>query len=332
MLQEPSFTIRTAARLHFGLWGWGCAGEREFGGVGMMIRQPELAVRFTNCSRFETSGAYSSRIREVANQCVQAWRIDGLPNCRIETLASPPQHAGFGVGTQLSLCVAAGLARWISEKGLTPLELALAAKRGLRSAIGTHGFGRGGLLIDAGKRQAEPVGELAARVAVSEQWRVLLITPRGKSGIEGEQERTAFANLPPVEPQTTQDLKRLAFEQIAPACESGDFARFAEAIYQYGRLAGECFATVQGGAYCSIEVAQTVERLRGMGVIGVGQSSWGPTVFGFLPNEEACTASRPEIEKQWDRDRYHLTFTQASNQGAMIEMRPGDVQPAAAVH
>lgn len=329
MLEPTSFTIDASARLHFGLWAWGCAGEREFGGVGMMVRQPELTVRFSSSPSFEATGQLASRSMAVARRCGENWGLASLPNCKIEVLTAPIHHAGFGLGTQLSLSIAAGLAHWTNRKRFTPAELATASGRGLRSAIGTHGFGCGGLIVDAGKHKQESIGELADRVEVPSAWRVLLVTPNTGSGKQGKQEREAFANLPPVNRQTTQKLKRLAFEQIVPACQAKDFPRFAENIYEYGRQAGECFASVQGGPYCDPVTASMVEQLRQMGVRGVGQSSWGPTLFGFVPNESAATALLPQIQEHWDKTRYRITLTGACNQGAAIQTQGEDPQPVA---
>ena len=73
-----------------------------------------------------------------------------------------------------------------------------------------------------------------------------------------------------------------------PAAEAGDFARFSRSVYRFGYQAGLCFAGRQGGAFASQRIAELVEAARNLGVEGVGQSSWGPTVFALLANEEAA--------------------------------------------
>ena len=50
-------------------------------------------------------------------------------------------------------------------------------------------------------------------------------------------------------------------------------------MYRFGRRAGLCYAAVQGGPYGSPRVEMLVERIRSFGVAGVGQSSWGPTIY-----------------------------------------------------
>ena len=59
------------------------------------------------------------------------------------------------------------------------------------------------------------------------------------------------------------------------------------AIGEIQRRVGDYFAPAQGGRYASPAVAAVVARLRARGVRGVGQSSWGPTVFAVVRRPEA---------------------------------------------
>lgn len=50
-------------------------------------------------------------------------------------------------------------------------------------------------------------------------------------------------------------------------------------------LAGQLFSRYQGGLYNGPDVATAVECARRIGLRGIGQSSWGPTVFGFAESQ-----------------------------------------------
>ncbi|QDU55134.1 beta-RFAP synthase [Aeoliella mucimassa] len=328
MSNPQSIELRTAARLHFGLWAWGPMHPRQFGGVGLMIEQPKLTVRATGASQFEARGAFASRMLAVAERCRTAWRLNSLPTCVLEVVESPPTHAGFGVGTQLSLAVAQLLSAWSdplerhTAKLMPGEELARAAKRGRRSAIGTHGFCRGGLLVDAGKAADEPLGQLETRVEFPEPWRVVLLTPDNQQGKAGKEEQSAFAKLPAVPMATTHQLQQIARERIVPACQQGDFNEFATAVYEYGHLAGLCFAEVQGGAYSSDRIAEMVAALRERGVAGVGQSSWGPTLFAMQPSQAAAEKLVAELRSDTTANRCTITITPARNRGAELVVDP----------
>jgi beta-RFAP synthase len=197
----------------------------------------------------------------------------------------PAEHTGLGVGTQLGLAVAKALAVACGEPGLTPTELAARVGRGERSAIGVYGFDRGGLLVDAGKLPSETLSPLLAQVALPDEWRVVFFTPPGESRWHGDHERRAFATATAGDPEA---LRKLAEDAIIPAARRGDIDAFGEAVYAFNRKAGEPFAAAQGGVYASREIAQLIDDIRACGVRGVGQSSWGPTVFAIMGDDDTA--------------------------------------------
>jgi beta-ribofuranosylaminobenzene 5'-phosphate synthase len=76
--------------------------------------------------------------------------------------------------------------------------------------------------------------------------------------------------------------------QLLPALAQGDVADFGAALTEIQRINGEWFAAAQGGVYAPGESARLVQQLREGGAAGVGQSSWGPTVYGLTA--DAVTA------------------------------------------
>ena len=116
-------------------------------------------------------------------------RRDDPPEFRVEICREIPPHAGLGSGTQLALALAAGLARFLGGEHFTAESLARCASRGTRSALGIHGFLKGGFLIDAGKLPHEELGTLTARAECPSAWRFVLVTPLGKAGFVGGRRR-----------------------------------------------------------------------------------------------------------------------------------------------
>jgi predicted sugar kinase len=49
-----SITLQAPSRLHFGLFGWGPAAPMQFGGLGLMIQNPqlELTVQLNETDQF----------------------------------------------------------------------------------------------------------------------------------------------------------------------------------------------------------------------------------------------------------------------------------------
>jgi beta-RFAP synthase len=280
------------SRLHFGLFhvpaqGEHQPGERAFGGIGLMIDSPGVVVTVKPADSWQFEGPLASRAQEFA------FRYElGLPENQrkphqVLVERCPAEHTGLGVGTQLGLAVAKALSVAIEHPEIPATELALRVRRGERSAIGTHGFDHGGLLVESGKRSGEDLSPVAAHVALPSSWRVVLFTPAAKTHWHGERERGAFATASGGNADRLCDLAETA---ILPAANAGEVVAFGEAVHEFNRLAGEPFVTAQGGPYASPAIAELIADVRKAGVPGVGQSSWGPTVFAIVGDTDTAMA------------------------------------------
>ncbi len=316
---DPSLMIEVNApsRLHFGLLSFGQLHGRQFGGVGAMIDQPGLRLQVSPAKRFEVAGRHAERVRAVAERMARKTLGGALPACRLEVAAAPPEHVGLGTGTQLALAVAAGIHAFCGGERLQATQLADLAGRGMRSAVGTYGFVHGGLLVDAGKTDREVLSPLKQRVNLPAGWRFVLICPRHVPGLCGEEEQRVFRELAPVPESTTAELLREVVSELLPAAIAGQFERFGESLFRYGHAAGMCFAARQGGAYGSSRIEELVCTIRRLGVSGVGQSSWGPTIFALLESPLAASHFVEHI-KQYLDDEDMLLIAEPNNSGAQI--------------
>jgi beta-RFAP synthase len=311
--------VEAASRLHLGLLSLGQAGHRQFGGVGLMVDSPGLELLAEPSAQWTYSGTYAERLGEFAARWRRNFEGEITSGCHLRLLRSPPQHVGLGTGTQLGLAVAAALYRIYGSPLPAAQTLAEVVGRGRRSSVGTHGFLLGGLIVDRGKLPREPLGQLAARVELPPEWRVVQIRPLRQSGLSGSAERRAFDRLPAIELSVTERLWRRVQEELLPAARAGDIERFGEAVYQYGYEAGLCFAVQQGGPFASPLLAGWVAGLRRRGVLGVGQSSWGPTLFAFASSqvaaEELVEWARRELAKNHPVE---LRISRINDRGARI--------------
>jgi beta-RFAP synthase len=282
--------IRVVApsRLHFGLFHVPQqekqSNERAFGGVGLMIDAPAVVVTARPADSWRFEGRHASRAQAFAMQFIRTLGEGKQRGFQLLVEQCPEEHTGLGVGTQLGLAVAKALAVAMGHGDWSSVELAQRVGRGERSAIGVHGFDRGGLLVEAGKCEGDPVAPLIAQVALPPTWRVVLFRPPAPAW-HGDRERAAFAEARSGEPEA---LRRLAESAILPAANAGDFDAFGEAVHEFNRRAGEPFAAVQGGAYASPAIEELIAELRALGIRGVGQSSWGPTVFAIVPDSDTA--------------------------------------------
>lgn len=318
-----SVTVTTGARLHFGLFAPGAGAGRRLGGLGMMIGPAGFAVRATTADhdKVVASDEWRSRAAAFLDTCRNRTPRGAQqpPPCRLEIARALPAHAGLGSGTQLGLAVAQAMAALAGEGDVSAVELARRAGRGLRSAVGLHGFACGGLIVEGGKSASEEISPLVARAAVPEQWRMVLIRPRGAAGISGGDERDRLARLPAMPQPVTDRLCRLTLLDLLPAVALADLDAAGEALFEIGRLAGEHFAPVQGGLYADPQMRNLVEVLRSRGICGVSQTSWGPTLFVLRRDADSADRLKAEIEADTRWSNCEVSVAVPLNRGATIE-------------
>lgn len=205
---------------------------------------------------------------------------------KIDLSSSIPLHNGLGGGTQLALAVAYTLSRYYNDKIKAPNDLALAAGRGKRSSIGTFGFFQGGFLIDSGKTTPDDIGTCEVRLPVPENWRVLLVTPNEQHGLAGSAEIEAFKQLPPLGKATADKLTSILHDDMSKAVEHSNLNQFQNSVHTFGQIVGEQFSSVQHGVYATAFAQEIADAMIERGIGGVGQTSWGPTLFGFFDSSE----------------------------------------------
>lgn len=312
-------TIQTGARLHFGLFSHGQTGRREFGGIGLMIDRPAFRVRAAPAPADELlCGPWQSRVESLLTRLRAGRSVGAL---RLEVVEAPPAHAGLGSGTQLGMAIAKIVSLLAGESDMAPAELARRSGRGLRSALGLHGFQSGGLLVEAGHRRAGEISPLVARVAIPDAWRFLLIRPRGAAGLSGTDEAGGFAKLAPMPLATTERLCRIALTEIVPAFMECDCDAAGAAIGEFGRLIGEYFAPVQGGVFADSRMRRLEPWLKQHRLEGYGQSSWGPTLFVLCPHSEFAQRLASDLAAVPEGRDCDFTIALPLNRGAAVEVR-----------
>ena len=285
-----------------------------------MVADPGIRLRVRPAPLLGATGPLADRALDFVRRTAAAMKLPSLPQCHLHIESAPREHIGLGTGTQLGMAVATAIHILAGEPLGLPGELAATVGRGQRSAIGSHGFAVGGLLVEAGKRQAEAVSPLVARMELPAEWRVLLLLPRRTTGLHGDAERQAFARLPAVPSETTAALCTEALLNLLPAAADADFAAFSASLYRFGQTAGSCFASQQEGTFFDRHAAALAKRLRDLGIEGVGQSSWGPSIFAIVPNETAGQDLVANLHDEADANDYDCMLTACENQGARVEV------------
>lgn len=283
-----SVFVEAAARLHFGILDLRGALGRQFGGLGAAVPEPSLLLEAARDERLSAHGPDADRAVGFAERFLAHHRLGG--GARLTVHRHIPAHSGLGSGTQLGLAVARALAELYSLPA-DPVALARAVDRGRRSAIGTWTFALGGFIVEGGRRTgADAIAPLLARFAMPDSWRCVVAVPDGAPGLSGEAEAAAFARLPPPPEREVERVAHLVLMQLLPALVEADLPSFGAALTEVQRVTGAWFAPQQGGIFAPGPSERLVRRMAGWGAAGVGQSSWGPAVYGLVASETAGRA------------------------------------------
>ena len=308
--------IETGSRLHLGFLDLHGGLGRRFGSLGISIDRPRTIVEAGEaaCWSYKVPESFRFRVEAVA----KSFRGD-LPPLEVRLLETARAHVGFGSGTQVALAVGRIVAELLGLDG-EPRRLASLLGRGRRSGVGVEAFAAGGFILDGGLRPGqEGPPPLLLRRFPPPEWRFLLAVACDEAGLSGDAEERALERMAPPEPELASGLCRLVLMSLLPALEEEDGPAFGAALTEIQRLVGASFSAVQGGLFASPEAESLLGALSAEGALGVGQSSWGPAVFGFFDDPDRAEAAMGRMKRRLLPRGTELILASALNEGARIE-------------
>ncbi|WP_411966907.1 beta-ribofuranosylaminobenzene 5'-phosphate synthase family protein [Haloferax sp. YSSS75] len=317
--------VSAGARIHFGFLNLSLARDRLYGGLGVGLDQPQVKVTVEPA---ETVQCRHPGAREYAARAVDLLEV---PGAHVTVERTLPRHAGLGSGTQLALAVLQAVAT-ATETTADVRRLAPEMGRGGRSGVGVASFERGGAILDAGHPTARfttdrpedgawTVPAVAARHAIPDDWRFVLVVPDVDPGRNGAAEEASMRSVVErADPETSDRIAGIVTRRLLPALAEGSAERFGEAVESVGRLNGTWYADEQGGVYRP-PVGKLVSSLSESPVVyGSGQSSWGPTVYGVTDIDhvdEAVESGETALAAAGIEGT--VTVARGRNRGATVE-------------
>ena len=79
------------------------------------------------------------------------------------------------------------------------------------------------------------------------------------------------------------------------------------------------FAPIQGGVFASPQIERRVAVLHECGATGVGQSSWGPTVFACFADQATAERTAADLNEDAAFAECGFVVTPFAERGATIE-------------
>ena len=322
MAQNSSkiISIKAHARLHFGFFDLHGGLGRKFGSLGVALDELATEMEISLADELSIVGDIDVKSRENIIKSIQLLEkeLNLQISCELNVCQQIPSHAGFGSGTQMALCLVA-LINQLYDLNLSQTQVSLLSGRGARSGIGLGTFFQGGVIVDAGRGDANQIPPVIARVNFPEEWRILLIFDHSKQGVHGEQEVVAFQNLPEFSSSLAEKLCRHVLMQALPALHEHDLTNFGLAVRALQIATGEHFANTQGGLYASQKVAGVLNYMENQGVACFGQSSWGPTGFAVFESEAEAKIFLTQLKDHFNfQADLKFMLTKAANRGATV--------------
>ncbi len=274
-----SVMVRAGLRLHLGFYRFNDP-PFEYGGLGLAIEEPSLSITLAEEGKSELSGW----VADIALRVLREVGIGGNVHVNVEGFLS--RHVGLGTTTRLILSLLKAAYLMKGEAVDLP-TMAWRLGRGRVSGVGVWTFIYGGMVVDSGRTQGiERVPPPVSHTYLPSTWRAVVALPVIEGYSVSEASEEPVMRKPNKHPK--QDVLYSAVTRLLSAAHLGLFNEFVMSIEKIQELTGEYFSRWQGGIYCCEQSRVLAERMRELGLHGVGQSSWGPTVYGFASTDKVA--------------------------------------------
>lgn len=311
--------IKTPARLHFGLLNPTLDPPEKYGGFGVALKDMgfEMEVEKSDELRIGSDCGQRSRIKEVVEKLTEAYDIS--PDFKIDVRKAIPPHIGLGSTTQLTLALGRAMTVLL-DRGRSPIKIAKDLSRGKRSGIGTYAFDRGGFLVEGGGGR-DDFPQLVFRRKFPEDWCFLILTPDVETGPKEGVEDKFFEDLNSDSDIAGRICSEMVLETL-PALVDGDIERFGGTLTRIDELAGSAFSSTQGGKFKNDVMGLIKSKLLDCGAYGVGQSSWGPTIYALTGGLDRSQDIRDEMVDFFEDEGFSgkISVERVDNSGAFLEV------------
>ncbi len=280
--------VTSGFRLHLGFYRF-YDPPFKYGSLGLGISEPKFKLMIKHPGKgiiegFDEIGA--GAITKVLKELGLSNDVD------VSLRGFMAHHVGLGSVTKVIMSLIAGL----SKLGLVNDDLVKLAKRlgrGRFSCIGIYSSIYGGFIVDTGI-YGEGTPRLLLRLKFPTEWYAVTVIPKGIKGLDDREERN-FMEEPKL--FSKQSDLYACLISLVTAINIRDFNLFSSSLRKIQYLTGQYFSSIQGGIYCCDVVEEVVKFFLSKGIEGIGQSSWGPTCYGFIEGYINAKVVRDELLK-----------------------------------
>ncbi len=308
--------VRAGYRIHLGFYRFLDA-DIAYGGIAASLENPQLMVCARKCDKFFIDSP-TNEGKEITKRVLE---FLGINNVCIEVGGFLAHHVGLGTTTRLILSTLTAVAT-LYRLDIDITEVAIKLGVGRPSAAGLYTFLYGNLVVDSGfsskclgkVRSIECVPKPIAILPIPRDWYVIVVTPLSKEGLSGEEE---LRILEVVKEHPKQKELYREVSNLLSSIVLNDFKSFSTSLRRIQELTGEYFSDYQGGIFRNDVCSEVIDLLNKLGIVATGQSSWGPTVYGFTNSYTKAIEARNSIRYLLSRKgiQYRVWITSVSSTG-----------------
>ena len=319
--------ITCYCRINFGLIDLSEKPYRIDGSHGiytnLVLGEVEMKTIDTDCDIIDTNDSNIKRYKQVILNCKQyIGKYTESIYIKINNLIGV--HKGVGSGTQLSMAIVECFNQTY-DLNLSIDQKAFLALSGGTSSIGVYCFSNGGYLVDAGRlypKEKNIVGPgeifcfdslppLVTRIEAP-SWYVCILIPQKLKEINGDDEKNLFDLFTPIPNNQVNEICMWILKGIIPSITTNNIYSFGFCIEKIMSLGFKKKEIDTRGTV----ISDRIRVLKRLGLKGVGMSSFGPTVFGFIDNDVLAKKIYDDIYRLFYNDKVYLTTIR--NKGADI--------------
>jgi beta-ribofuranosylaminobenzene 5'-phosphate synthase len=316
--------ISAPARLHLGDLDPFALGRFGYAPV-LALTEPRTVIEAEEADSLEVDGFEKDDAQLYARRVLEAFNLKGA---KVTVKAAAPRNQGFGSTTQLSLAVGRAVTR-AHGLDVSLLELVKALER--TSTGGIYPFQMGGFVVAGGfpikpgeriwLRDETLIPPLIFHADFPEDWRFILARPLvAPKSPDKESEEEAFSTLQ--DREVPAELIHKGYFVLAakmlPALLERNAQAFGKALTEIQMTVGRIYQPVQEQLFNPAS-QWLIPILNRSGALGIGQSSWGPTVYAFTDSPESAQSIAGKIKAE-ARGKAEVSIVGADNAGARIEV------------
>ncbi len=292
---------------------------RLYGTIGFTIDNPSVVVRVSRYRGIVSNDVYGERFAKIL---VNRYGVDGV---RIDVLRRFYEYSGLGYVTSLGLAIGIAISELYGLR-LSIDDIALTIRRGLLTALGLYACKYGGFIVEGGFRRGmedRMIPPLIFRGDIPREWIFVIAVPERpwrklvEMRISREDKILGEVSM---DENLSGYLSRLVLMKIIPSFIERDLKTFGEGITEFNRALGRVWMKYQGGIYCDEVVEKGIDIVLRYSYAAC-QSSWGPTFYGILDDEDRANRLANELKRFLNDNGGGSVFvSRGRNKG--IEVRP----------